>query len=194
MAQSSEEEFPHTYKSNNVDKKKRVVQKFTAGQEELKIYLHKYSNDMRETAKHFLCLQKDFNNTVKTYDLFTALTPVKVINQFRRCLSCTAFDNWNSIRVNNSENTKDTYKEDLLDGDTVKNTKKYLERTKKPRSISVRNWIRRMKLMNSYLPLLVDRVTALNKETLLEECVITNFPEVWLQKFEEQGGLEIDTI
>ena len=72
---------------------------------------------------------------------------MKVIDRFRRCLSGTALDDWGLIRVTHSNNTEVAFRmsvfqmvDDLLDDDVVKNTKKYLKRTRKPRKMNVKSW------------------------------------------------------
>ena len=148
---SYENDIPLTYQSSILEEKKSINQKFTQDGEEIKINLISFSNDDEESVELLLALIKDFDNMVDTYDLFNTLTVTKVINWFRRCLSGTALEDWDLIRTNTLANTQSAFKkskleliEETIDEDTPENILEFLKRTKMPKSMTVKKWIKRM--------------------------------------------------
>ena len=198
---ASDSEIPLLYESKILEKEKKITQKFKKDGEEIKVNLYQFSNDGDESIELLLTLIKDFDNMVSTYGLFTELTVTKVIDRFRRCLSGTALEDWDLIRSTTPANTRDAFLackfeliEEILDDEAVENQVQYLKRTKKPRSVEVKRWIKRMRLINSFLPKMEANTNAMTEIVLIKECIRPNIPNHWMEKFEMQGGKDKSTI
>ena len=198
---ASDSEIPLLYESKILEKVKKITQKFKKDGEEIKVNLYQFSNDGDESIELLLTLIKDFDNMVSTYGLFTELTVTKVIDRFRRCLSGTALEDWDLIRSTTPANTRDAFLackfeliEKILDDEAVENQVQYLKRTKKPRSVEVKRWIKRMRLINSFLPKMEANTNAMTEIVLIKECIRPNIPNHWMEKFEMQGGKDKSTI
>ena len=121
-------EIPLLFVSRIKETKKKVVQKFKKDGEDIKVLLHEFSNDGEESAELLLTLIKDFDSMVATYDLFNELTVTKVIDRFKRCLSGTALEDWELIRLTTNANTRNDFLackfellQGVLDEDAVEN-------------------------------------------------------------------------
>ena len=57
-----------------------------------------------------------------------------------------------------------------------------------------KNWIKRMRLINSFLPKIEEDFEALDDETLIKECIRPNIPRNWLKDFEMMNGRSMSTI
>ena len=106
-----------------------------------------------------------------------------MIDRFRRCLAGTAFRDWNLIRQAKPGITQTVFKNcrfdliaETIDDDPVEENAMYPKRAKKPREMRVKDWIKRMRLINSYLLLLVDNTAAMNETILIKEYIRPNFP------------------
>jgi hypothetical protein len=61
--------------------------------------------------------------------------------------------------------------------------KDYLKSTPKPEKMSVKQWINRIKNINSYLPLMQDNGRAFTEEELVSEVISKNIPSAWVKDF-----------
>ena len=69
----------------------------------------------------------------------------------------------------------------------------YLRTTKKPKSMKVVDWIRRMKTINNYLPFIGDNVERLSEANLIRNCITPNIPFSWKKDFKlGKGHLLLD--
>ena len=198
---TTEGNIPISYESSFLEKEKKVAQKFTKDGEEIRVSLYEFSNDGEQSAELLLALIQNFDNMVTTYDLFNTLSVTKVIDRFRRCLSGTALQDWDLIRQaapNNTQanflNCKFSLIEEVMDIDVAEDTINYLKRTKKPRDLCVKKWIKRMRLINSYVPQMENGAVLLTEQELIKECIRPNYPRKWQKDFEMYGGKEKVTV
>jgi hypothetical protein len=63
------------------------------------------------------------------------------------------------------------------------NQKDYLKTTPKPEKMTVKQWINRLKNINSYLPLMQVDAQALSETDLLAEVIAKNIPAEWVKDF-----------
>lgn len=70
-----------------------------------------------------------------------------------------------------------------------------MKEVKKPRDMSVRKWLLRLKAMNTYLPLLENggNGTALTKPELVK-AMLKNVPQYWKTQFKLAGGHRTRTV
>lgn len=140
----------------------------------------------------YLKMIKEFQNYTETYDIWDQATPHCVPN-FRRCLAGAARDLWDQINVLEDENgvrdelTFDDHLQELtgaiLGDDALRNQKDYLKNTPKPDKMSVKQWINRIKNINSYLPLMQPNCRSFSEEDLIAEVISKNIPAAWTKDF-----------
>lgn len=71
----------------------------------------------------------------------------------------------------------------ILGEDALLNQKDYLKTTLKPEKISVKQWINRIKNINSYLPLMGPDSRAFIEAEFITEVISKNIPSVWKVHF-----------
>ena len=64
----------------------------------------------------------------------------------------------------------------ILDKMAVEEQINYLRTTKKPKSMPVKDWIRRMKTINNHLPFMGDDVERLSEAMVIQNCITPNIP------------------
>jgi hypothetical protein len=62
--------------------------------------------------------------------------------------------------------------------DAFDNQKEYMKETEKPEKMSVKQWINRIKNINSYLPLMDQDAQAFSEKELIAEVILKNIPSV----------------
>jgi hypothetical protein len=62
-------------------------------------------------------------------------------------------------------------------------SKRLFENTPKPEKMSVKQWINRLKIINSYLPLMQPNGRSLSEEDLITEVIAKNIPAAWIKDF-----------
>ncbi len=67
----------------------------------------------------------------------------------------------------------------VLGVDAFDNQKEYLKETPKPEKMSVKQWINRIRNINSYLPLMDQESRAFSEKELIAEVVSKNIPAAW---------------
>ena len=148
---------PLKYHEEKDDKRKRVIFQVTIASEKIKENIEVYEEGNNE---QLLRTVRDFKNFVDTYDLFTELNETSVYAKFRRVLKGDTKDTWDELIHGEtlSEENFDTHLADLitdeLGTEAFKYQVKYLRKTKKPRNLTLKSWMKRVKSLNSYLPLL----------------------------------------
>lgn len=63
----------------------------------------------------------------------------------------------------------------------------YLKGTKKPRTTTVKDWIKCVRQINSYILNMEVHGVALAEIQLVKECIRKNIPNSWKEKFEAQS-------
>jgi hypothetical protein len=71
----------------------------------------------------------------------------------------------------------------ILGDNALRNQKDYLKTTPKPEKMSVKQWINRIKNINSYLPLMQPNGRSFSEEDLIAEVISKNIPAVWVKDF-----------
>ena len=148
---------PLKYHEEKGEKRETVTFQVTIAGEKIIESIEVYEEGNNE---QLLRIVRDFKNFVDTYDLFTELNETSVYAKFRRVLKEDTKDTWDELIHGEtlSEANFDTHLVDLdtdeLGTEAFKDQVKYLRKTKKPRSLTLKNWMKRVKSLNSYLPLL----------------------------------------
>jgi hypothetical protein len=117
-----------------------------------------------------------------------------VYQNFKRCLAGAARDLWDQINVIEEEEeevrdklTFDNHLKELtsaiLGDDALRNQKDYLKNTPEPDKMTVKQWINRIKNINSYLPLMQPNGRSFTKEDLIAEVITENIPSAWVKDF-----------
>jgi hypothetical protein len=71
----------------------------------------------------------------------------------------------------------------VLGESALRNQKEYLKKTPKPEKMTVKQWINRIKNINSYLPLMKPNARAFTEEDLINEVITPNIPSIWEKDF-----------
>ena len=128
---------------------------------------------------------REFENVTSTYELWDTETDTIVYARFRRCLIGSARDSWDAIiegQVKTQENFDEailSLSEEVIGLDAEENQKEYLKNTPKPSNMSVKNWIRRIKHINSLIRLMGEGATGLSTKTIIIEVITGNVPAAW---------------
>ena len=68
---------------------------------------------------------------------------------------------------------------DELGTEAFKYQVKYPRKIKKPKNLTLKSWMKRVRTLNSYLPLLKAGEKRLTEEYLLDEVILENIPAHW---------------
>jgi hypothetical protein len=151
------------------------------------------------------CLKmiKEFQNYVNTYNIRDEENAARAFyHNFRRCLAGAARDLWDQINeLEDEEEVRDELSFDdhlqeltsaILGEDALRNQKDYLKTTPKPDKMSVKQWINRIKNINSYLPLMQPNGRSFTEEDLIAEVISKNIPAAW-KNFFKMFKLHLET-
>ena len=139
----------------------------------------------KENNEQLLRTVGHFKTFVNTYDLFTELNKTSVYAKFRRVLKRDTKDTWDElIHVETpSKENFDTHLADLvtdeLGTEAFKHQVKYLRKIEKPKNLTLKSWMKRVRTLNSYLPLLKAGEKLLTEVYLLDEVILENIPVHW---------------
>jgi hypothetical protein len=67
----------------------------------------------------------------------------------------------------------------IVGNDAFQNQKDYLKNMPKPEKMSVKQWVNRLKNINSYVPLMQRNGSSYSKEDLIAEIITKNIPHAW---------------
>ena len=81
-----------------------------------------------------------------------------------------------------------------LDKDAVEVTKEYLQDTKKPRSQKIESYIRWIKTVNNYIPLMKEEAQKLTERELIKTVILETTPNKWLQVLKRANNHNLSTI
>ena len=70
----------------------------------------------------------------------------------------------------------DAFREIFVDSEAFDDQREYLRSTKKPQNITVKNWIKRIKVINCYLPLIELQAMKFREEELIRYVIKPNIP------------------
>jgi hypothetical protein len=141
----------------------------------------------------YLKMIKEFKNYVSTYNIWDEENAARTVyRNFRRCLAGAARDLWDQINEAVDEDNRDELSFDenlqeltsaILGDDALRNQKDSLKNTPKPDKMSVKQWINRIKNINSYLPLMQPNGRPFTEEDLIAEVISKNIPSAWIKDF-----------
>ena len=140
--------IPLKYHEEKGEKRETMTFQVTITGENIKENIEVYE---KGNNKQLLRTVRDFKNFVDTYDLFTELNEISVYAKFRRVLKGDTRDTWGELihGENLSEANFDTHLADLVTGElrteAFKYQVKYLSKTKKPRNLTLKSWIKRVR-------------------------------------------------
>ena len=181
---------PLKYHEEKGEKRETVTFQVTIAGEKIIESIEVYEEGNNE---QLLRTVRDFKNFVDTYDLFTELNETSVYAKFRRVLKGDAKDTWDELIHGEtlSEANFDTHLADLvtdeLGTEAFKYQIKYLRKTKKPRNLTLKSWMKRVRNLNRYLPLIKAGEIKLTEEYLLEEIIFENIPADWQRECDLKG-------
>jgi hypothetical protein len=156
--------------------------------EKTKMNFYEDGND-----EEYLKLIKEFQNYIETYGIWDEENAARTIyRNFRRCLAGAARDLWDQINVLEEDEERDelTFEEHLnkltnaiLGQDALRYQKDYLKSTPKLEKMSAKQWINRIKNINSYLPLMQENGKSFTEEELIAEVISKSIPSAWVKDF-----------
>ena len=121
----------------------------------------------------------------------------EVYRKFRSCLKGEAREVWlklvedqpilaidnyvidNTFGVENFYDNQKELAKTLLDDDAVEDLKTFLQSSKKPRRMRIDNYIRRIKVLNNYIPLMENGAIKLTERELIKQVILKNVPVSW---------------
>ena len=150
--------------------------------------------------EEFLCLIQDVENWMIDYNLQQDLHIEQVYKNLINCLKESARDTWTAIsRKIPGKTTFMTWKNDLhqyiketLPKESARKKVKYLNNTDKPRKLTIRKWIRRIKNIDCLLPMMGGE--KLDKEELIKDVIASNLPDSWIKPFLLSGAHQYDNM
>jgi len=188
--QQKDKKVPMRYQVSNSKETNSVELKNTVDGIVEKTKLSIYEDGSDEA---YLKMIKEFRNYVNTYSIWDEENAARTVYcNFRRCLAGAARDLWDQI--NESEDEEDARDElsfdehlqeltsAILGDDALRNQKNYLKNTPKPDKMSVKQWINRIKNINSYL-LMQPNGRPFTEEDLIVEVISKSIPNAWIKDF-----------
>lgn len=130
--------------------------------------------------EQLLRIVRGFKIFVNTYDLSTERNEASVYGKFRRVLKEDTKNTWDELVTGEtlSGTNFDIHLVDLVTDElgtgAFKYHVKYLKKTKKPGNLTLTSWMKRVRILNSYLPLLKVGEIKLTEEYFLEKIILKN--------------------
>ena len=133
------------------------------------------------TEEEFLLFKGNLEQTFQDNELVSATDGHGAKNLYtlvQKALSGNVLDEW--IDISTARETKNyaNFKLDLwkltnkqIDDDLVRQKKRYLENTKKPRKMTSKEWLNRLKVINNYLHRMKSGQSKYSEEELIEKIV-----------------------
>ena len=133
------------------------------------------------------------------YSLQKDLHIEQVYKNFINCLKGSDRDTWIAILRENPgkkistswKNHLHQYIKETLPKEPVRKQIKYLKNAGKPRKLTVRKWIRKIKNINSLLPMMGGE--KIDEEKLIKDVIALNLPDSWIKPFNLSGTHQYDT-
>ena len=136
---------------------------------------------------------RDFVSFVDSYELWSEMSDKSVYAKFRRCLKGDSRDAWDDL-VSGETQTElefEDYLKDWIEGELGTNAYKaqikYLKKTSKPSNIDVKKWIKKVRNINAFLPLMSSKAAKMTDNELLEHVILENIPNKWIQECDLKG-------
>ena len=139
-------------------------------------------------------------NWIIDYDLNQDIHITQVYKNFVNCLKGNARETWiakfeeksRSKKVCDMEKLSATIHREYLARRNCSKTNIVFKKTKKPRKASSRNYVRRIKNINSLLPMMGGE--KLTEEELVEDVIAQNLPGSWIKPFRLSGSHHCNKI
>jgi hypothetical protein len=192
--QKTDKKVPMRYQVSNSKDPNTVELKYTerdGAVDKTKLNIFEDGSD-----EEFLKLVKEFQNHVDTYRIWEDEHAAhSIYKNFRRCLAGSARDLWDQI-IDDGQEERDelVYGEHLIEftkevsgNGAVRNQKKYLTTTSKPEKMSVKQWISRIKNINSYIPFMKAEASAMPERDLINDVITPNIPTAWEMHYHLQN-------
>ena len=81
----------------------------------------------------------------------------------------------------------------MIDDEAYDNQREYLKATKKPMNLLAKKWIKRIRVINGYLPGMADGAAKFTDSELICYWIKPNIPSLWLKDFKIGGGLVMNS-
>ena len=156
------------------------------------------------TEGQFLVFKRNLTQTIEEVNLEPSDDSYGAKHLYsltRKAVRGHALDTWLNISRDQSVKSYGNFKEDLwkltnriIDDDATRQQKKYLEKTKKPRKMTSKQWLNRICTINTYLPEMKKGQKKYSEEELIEKVVTDNIPDSWVDNFELLDGPKATTI
>ena len=146
------------------------------------------------TEEQFLMFKHNLEQTIQDNELVPADDGHGAKHLYTlvcKALSGNVLDKWIDFSTSRATKNYTNFKVDLwkltdkqIDHNSVRQQKRYLENTKKPRKMTSKEWLNQIKVFNNYLPRMKMGQTKYSDEELVEKIVQDNIPDSWQEKFE----------
>ena len=156
------------------------------------------------SEEEFLIFKRNFEQTIEDWEMTPqddAHGAKHLYTALRKSLSGNVLDEWLDTMAARVTLDYNGFKEDLwalterqIDEDSYREQSKYLESTKKPRSMKSKEWISRLKVINNYLPQMKRGTQKYTELELIEKIVWNTIPEAWQKDFEMFDGPRATTM
>ena len=77
----------------------------------------------------------------------------------------------------------ETFRDEMLKEEAYEDQKEHIWSTEKPKGMKAKEWVRRMKVINSYLPYMQHGGAKFSNAQLVKHCVAPNVPKSWKKDF-----------
>jgi len=188
--ESKDKKAPMQYQIRKTKETKEVEFKYEIDgvTERTKISIFEDGND-----EEYLKMIKEFQHYLETFEVWNNANAARIVyRNFRRCLSGATKDLWDELNIIAEDDERDelTFNDHVeqltnavLGEEALENQKDYLKFTPKPDKMSVKDWINRIKTINSYLPLMEHDARAFSERELIAEVISKNIPSAWKAQF-----------
>jgi hypothetical protein len=188
--ESKDKKTPMQYQIRKTKETKEVEFKYDIDgvTERTKISIFEDGND-----EEYLKMIKEFQHYLETFEVWNNANAARIVyRNFRRCLSGATKDLWDELNIIAEDDERDelTFNDHVeqltnavLGEEAFENQKDYLKFTPKPDKMSVKDWINRIKTINSYLPLIEHDARAFSERELIAEIISKNIPSAWKAQF-----------
>ena len=177
-------------KIKELNREQPAVQKFRIDNEEIKIGILTFREGDEE---QYLRTIREFGDMVTTYNLWANENAQRVYSRFRRCFLGDSLDTWvetiEGMDLNQQKISLlvSNMTEIILREGAAEDQIEYLRTTKKPKDLTSKNWIRRLRSINRYLPYMQHGQQRLGNNELAR-IVSETLPRTWRKDFRLARG------
>ena len=182
-------ENAHLAYEKSDDKVVYVTHKFLFNLRHKKVKIPSYENESDETL---LFMLREFHSLLDQHQILGDALRVEMAYEFfSDTVKGDALDNWLEILQDSQVylvGVRDAaswaahisaFRDILLDPEAYDDQREYLQSTKKTQNMSVRDWIKRIKVINGYLPLMETGAVKFMEEKLIRSVIRPNLPRTY---------------